>query len=91
MKRTVIYKLLYRATKDGNKASSFHQKCDNISGTLTVIKTSKGMRFGGYTEKTWNGNQVNKKDNKGIAFCYSLDLFKIYNNTDKARSSIRCY
>ena len=91
MKRTVIYKLLYRATKDGNNASSFHNKCDNISGTLTVLKTSKGMRFGGYTEKTWNGDRENKKDGKGIAFCYSLDLFKIYNNSDKAESSIRCY
>ena len=91
MKRTVIYKLLYRATKDGNNASSFHKKCDNISGTLTILKTNKGMRFGGYTEKTWDGNQVSKKDNQGIAFCYSLDLFKIYNNSDKAESSIRCY
>ena len=91
MKRTVVYKLLYRATKDGNSAYSFHQKCDNIFGTLTIIKTSKGMRFGGYTEKTWNGNEVNKKDNQGIAFCYSLDLFKIYNNIDTAGSSIRCY
>jgi hypothetical protein len=94
MKRTVVYKLLYRATKDGNSASSFHKNCDNISGTLTVIKTSKGMRFGGYTESTWNtngSNAVNKKDNKGIAFCYSLDLFEIYNNADNAESSIRCY
>ena len=94
MKRTVIYKLLYRATKYGNSAYSFHQKCDNIFGTLTIIKTSKGMRFGGYTEKSWStdGNSgATKKDNKGIAFCYSLDLFKIYNNIDTAESSIICY
>ena len=56
MKRTVIYKLLYRATKDGKSPSSFHKKYDNISGTLTEIKTNKGMRFWGYTEKTRNGN-----------------------------------
>ena len=91
MKKTVVYKLLYRATKDGNNANSFHRKCDNISGTLIVLKTNKGMRFGGYTEKTWNGNLEYKKDNPGIAFCYSLDLFKIYNNTDKAKNSIWCH
>ena len=34
MKKNVIYKLLYRATKDGNSPESFHQKCDNIKGTL---------------------------------------------------------
>ncbi len=27
----------------------FHKKCDNIMGTLSIIKTTKGMRFGGYT------------------------------------------
>ena len=94
MKKNVIYKLLYRATKDGNSPESFHQKCDNIEGTLTIIKTTKGMRFGGYTECTWNtdsGNTVNKKDSNGIGFCYSLDLFKIYNNTNEAGSTIRCY
>ena len=45
MKKNVIYKLLYRATKDGNSPESFHQKCDNIKGTLTIIKTTKGMRL----------------------------------------------
>ena len=50
-KRKIKYKLLYRATRDGNSANSFHRKCDNISGTLTVIKTNNGMRFGGNTEK----------------------------------------
>ena len=47
------------------------------------------MRFGGYTEKTWNGKEV-KMDNPGIAFCYSLDLFKIYNYTDKIKNYIYC-
>ena len=89
MKKTVVYKLLYRATKDGNSANSFHQKCDNVIGTLTVIKTSKGMKFGGYIEETWNGGE-GKKNNPGIAFCYSLDLFKIYNYTDKTKYSIYC-
>ena len=94
MKKNITFKLLYRATKDGNSPESFHQKCDNIKGTLTIMKTSKGMRFGGYTECTWNADPKggqNKKDNNGIGFCYSLDLFKIYNNTKEANSTIRCY
>ena len=61
MNRTIIYKLLYRATRDGNSASSFHQKCDNICGTLVVIKTTKGFRFGGYTEQEWNIYYKKKK------------------------------
>jgi len=45
-KKNITYKLLYRATKDGNNMQTFHNKCDNIMGTLTIIKTTKGMRFG---------------------------------------------
>ena len=70
----------------------FHNKCDNIMGTLSIIKTTKGMRFGGYTEQYWNGgsNGTYKKDAKNICFCFSLDLFKIYNFNDNSNSSIFC-
>ena len=62
-------------------------------GTLSIIKTTKGMRFGGYTEQYWNGgsNFCNKKDAKNICFCFSLDLFKIYNFNDNYNYSIICY
>ena len=51
------------------------------------------MRFGGYTEQYWNGgsNGCTKKDDKNICFCFSLDLFKIYNFNDNYDSSISCY
>ena len=90
--KNITYELLYRATKDGNSAESFHQKCDNIKGTLILVKTTKGLRFGGYTESKWEKqNGANKKDKNGIGFCYSLDLKKIYNNSNDAKSTIRCY
>jgi len=49
-------------------------------GTLTIIKTTKGMRLGGYTEKKWvmAKNTTYYKDYKGICFCFSLNLFRIY-------------
>ena len=47
--KNITYKLLYIATTDGNSAEIFHQKCDNIKGTLVVIKTTKDIIFGGYT------------------------------------------
>ena len=92
MTKHITYKLLYRATRDGNSSESFHQKCDNIKETLTIIKTTKDLIFGGYTEKTWEkSNGLNKKDENGIGFCFSVDLKKIYNNTNEATSTIRCY
>ncbi len=94
-KKNIIYKLLYRATQDGNSIQTFHNKCDNIMGTLTIIKTTKGMRFGGYTEQKWynsnRNNSIKKKDAKDICFCFSLDLFKIYNFNDNYQNSIICY
>ena len=92
-KRNVIYKLLYRVSENGNDIQSFHSKCDNIKGTLIIIKTTKGMKFGGYTEQIWNSNKndsTSRKDGKGICFCFSLDLFKIYNFNDDYKHSICC-
>ncbi len=34
-------KLLYRATEDSFKVSKFHEKCDNILDTLTIVQTTK--------------------------------------------------
>ena len=91
--KNIIFKLLYRSSRDGSNTQTFHNKCDNIMGTLSIIKTTKGMRFGGYTEQYWNGgsNGTYKKDDKNICFCFSLDLFKIYNFNDNYNSSICCY
>ena len=80
MKKNVKYTLLYRGTRDGDQVSTFHKKCDNKKPTISIIKTKKGMRFGGYTEQTWNDNNgqgIWKQDDK--AFCFSLELNKIYN------------
>ena len=93
LKKNIIFKLLYRATQEGNNIRTFHNKCDNINRTLTIIKTRKGMRFGGYTEQKWycsNNNSAQPKDGKEVCFCFSLDLFKIYNFNDDYKHSICC-
>jgi hypothetical protein len=50
------WNLIYRASQDGFEAAKFHTNCDNKTNTLTVIKTTNGNVFGGYTEQTWNYN-----------------------------------
>ena len=74
--REIRYKLLYRASIDGDKAKIFHEKCNDIKGTLCLVKTTDDISIGGYTEALWNGNGF-KRDEK--AFCFSLNLKKIYN------------
>ena len=70
------FTLLYKATTHGDNASVFHEKCDNHQMTLVLIETDKGVRFGGFTTKTWEGHCIKKVDNN--AFVFSIDKNKIF-------------
>jgi len=47
------WRLVYRATRDGKNAASFHKLCDNLKPTVTLVKSSSNV-FGGYTSELWN-------------------------------------
>ena len=49
-------KLLFRGTRDGMNAQSFHNKCDNNGETITLIQNDKGNIFGGYASIPWTNN-----------------------------------
>lgn len=66
-----IWKLLYRATKDGFGASDFHSKCDNKENTLVIIKSTNGNVFGGYTKQSWSNTYSGNKDDPN-AFIFSF-------------------
>ena len=84
--KKIVSRLLYKATKDSDKADTFHKLCDGISPTLTLIKTESGKRFGGYTESKWEPSQITiwKKDE--FAFIFSIDKRKRYKTTNPDRS-----
>ena len=42
--------------------------------SLIIIETVKGIRFGGFTMRPWEGNCVQKVDNE--AFVFSIDKKK---------------
>jgi hypothetical protein len=66
----IVVKLIYRASRDGFQASSFHSKCDNISNTVTIIKTTSNSVFGGFTSAIWTSNGGITYD--ANAFIFSL-------------------
>ena len=77
--KEIKYQLLYKGTKNGDKALYFHTKVDGVRNTLTLVKTKKGIRFGGFTSQNWNQvGGFGKVDPN--AFCFSFDLKKIYNS-----------
>jgi hypothetical protein len=87
-----VFKLIYRATRDGDDASDFHKRCDEIGPNVTLVKSEKNKRFGGFTFCNWSIPQKyleKMKSNAGIlkqdqySFCFSLDLKKMYYHDDR--------
>ena len=57
-------KLLFRKSRDGSTPKDFHDKCNNKGITIIFIETTKGYKFGGYTELNWDNNSGEKKINQ---------------------------
>ena len=45
-------RLLFRASRDGFAANTFHDKCDNKGPTIVLVQSGNYV-FGGFTEKSW--------------------------------------
>jgi hypothetical protein len=45
--------LLYRGSRDGYEADDFHAKCDDAPATVTLVKSTSGFIFGGFSDKSW--------------------------------------
>ena len=86
--KKIIINLLYKASVDGDKASAFHEKCDEAQNTIVLVETKKGKRFGGFTTCSWSGNCVDKNDPQ--AFIFSFDKMMTYDNIP-GDEAIGCY
>ena len=65
---------IYDTKKDGFKAKTFHNKCDNKGPTLCIIKNNHKYIFGGYTSKSWKSPKEhgNTWCNDRYAFIYGI-------------------
>jgi hypothetical protein len=63
-------KRLYRASDPdvGFTAAKFHSMCDGKGPTLTLIKTTAGHTFGGYTRVHWDTSGGTKADYHSFVF-----------------------
>jgi hypothetical protein len=66
----VRLELLFRASRDGFKATDFHRLCDNKEATVTVIRSKQGYEFGGYADQSWHSS--NGCVESSSAFLFSL-------------------
>jgi len=51
--QTKSLSLLWRGTRDGFAALTFHSLCNNKGSTLTVVKATTGYIAGGYASVSW--------------------------------------
>ena len=95
----IIFKLVYRASRDGDSAEEFHKRCNDIGANITLVKTDKNIKFGGFTNFDWDipdkektikspEDGVEKEDDK--SFCFSLSLNKIYLHNKDKNGAIYC-
>ena len=75
----IKFELIFKMSENGTKSSDFHKYCDNKGPTLSLIKTTKNKRFGGFTPLNWNNNGGFIKDINNQTFIFSLNLKKKYN------------
>ncbi len=62
------FSLLWRGSRDGFDAETFHLLCDGKANTLTVIKNTNGFIFGGFTSVPWESSGNYKADNRAFLF-----------------------
>ena len=80
---------LFDSSFDGDSAYDFHSKCDFKYNTISVIETTAGRRFGGYTSECFESpnEYFDKKDN--LSFVFSFDKMRIY-EVIKGKYAISC-
>ena len=72
MKKETKLKLLFRASKDGFSAKSFHSKCDNKGATITIVRSEHNHVFGGFTTQSWESPSDGKWKTDDKAWLYVL-------------------
>ena len=65
-------------------AENFHHFCDTKQNTVTLVKTTKGKRFGGYTDAQWDKNRSGNYTGGSNGFIFSFDYKEIYYNKNSS-------
>lgn len=52
------FSVLYQGSRDGFTAEAFHSKCNRKGPTLTLVKSTNGNVFGGYSTVSWGSKDT---------------------------------
>ena len=80
--------LLFSSSRDGDSSQTVHNKIDGKKNILLFVETTKGKKFGGYSNIGFDSSGQFKNDDE--AFLFSFDKLKTYDNINKGGSAIYC-
>ncbi|CAB4417835.1 unnamed protein product [Rhizophagus irregularis] len=73
------FKLLFRASRDGHSPKKFHEICDNISRTVTIIKVEDSNEIlGGYNPVEWRSDESFGTTKDSFIFSFTNDRIENY-------------
>jgi hypothetical protein len=70
--RAKEFRLLYRGSRDGFGAANFHTRCNGHRHTVTLILSTDGWIFGGYTPVAWNSRGTGVADPTRQSFVFTI-------------------
>lgn len=62
------WQLIYKGQRDGFTSEDFHRCCNNQGSTITLIQTTRGFLFGGFTAISWTSTGDYKSDPQAYLF-----------------------
>merc|ERR1712012_730070 len=75
--------LCWRATTHGQSGSTFHSRCNQKGATITVVETTNGHFFGGYTNMEWQSSNT-YRSNQQDSYVAGGNSFLFYLRGGKA-------
>jgi hypothetical protein len=66
------FRLLYRGSRDGFEARTFHSLCNGHKNTVSLILSTNGFIFGGYTPVAWNSRNAHVSDPSLRSFIFTI-------------------
>lgn len=66
----------YVALRHGWNVSSFHELCDNMAPTLTIVRKDNYV-FGGFTENSWAGNHCRRLHLKCFLYINQVHIVRL--------------
>jgi hypothetical protein len=90
------FELLYRSSRECFRISEFHRLCDGHCHTLTILQSTKGCIFGGYTPLAWQSSGGYQRDSSLQTFLFSLknprdSIGRRFDMKSDGSNAIYCY